>query len=360
MGEHGGSECIPSIRVVPSNGAPPARIFFSEFVRVSLKHPTQALFFARTVLWHGRAARRRARMAGEGVHVPPIAIFSVTKGATYRKEAATPTQVLTPPLLPAPWRHLMQGQNSSHDTQTAVRSAASLIRGARYLTAFTGAGISVESGIPPFRGPGGLWGKYDPRTLELSYFLGNPAAAWPTIREIFYDNFGKAKPNKAHEVLARLEAAGMLKTLVTQNIDNLHGIAGSRNIVEFHGNSAKLLCLSCGTRVAAAPALLTNLPPRCPCGGIYKPDFVFFGEGIPADAHAKAEEAARRSDVMLVIGSTGEVYPAALVPRWAFEAGARIIEVNPGKSEFTETLKTLHIALPAGEAFALIEKELFP
>ncbi len=89
--------------------------------------------------------------------------------------------------------------------------AASIIRAARYLTAFTGAGISVESGIPPFRGPGGLWGKYDPRTLELSYFLANPARAWPTIKEIFYDNFGKAKPNPAHIVLARLEVEGWVR-----------------------------------------------------------------------------------------------------------------------------------------------------
>jgi NAD-dependent deacetylase len=108
----------------------------------------------------------------------------------------------------------------------AVRSVASLIRSALFLTAFTGAGISVESGIPPFRGPGGLWGKYDPRTLELDYFLAHPETAWPVIREIFYDNFGKAKPNAAHLALARLEAAGTLKTLITQNIDILHLMCG--------------------------------------------------------------------------------------------------------------------------------------
>jgi len=107
------------------------------------------------------------------------------------------------------------------DAHQAIRVAASLIRSARYLTAFTGAGISVESGIPPFRGPGGLWGKYDPRTLEIGYFLSHPESAWPVIREIFYDNFGKAKPNKAHLALAGLEAAGTLKTLITQNIDSV-------------------------------------------------------------------------------------------------------------------------------------------
>jgi NAD-dependent deacetylase len=246
-----------------------------------------------------------------------------------------------------------------------IRDAAALIRSARYLTAFTGAGISVESGIPPFRGPGGLWGKYDPRTLELDYFLAHPADAWPVIREIFYDNFGRARPNRAHEVLARWETAGAgpdglgrLRALITQNIDNLHHAAGSRNIIEFHGNSRRLLCLACGERVDAAPSLLADLPPRCPCGGMYKPDFIFFGEGIPPQAHARSQEAAAKTDVMLVVGSTGEVFPAALVPRWASEAGAKIIEINPEPSAFTGSLADIHIALKAGEAFGLLQEEL--
>jgi NAD-dependent deacetylase len=251
------------------------------------------------------------------------------------------------------------GSNSeTADLQGRVIEAASLIRSARYLTAFTGAGISVESGIPPFRGPGGLWGKYDPRTLEIDYFLSSPARAWPVIKEIFYDNFGKAKPNKAHQVLARLEARGLLHVLITQNIDNLHYIAGSRNIAEFHGNSRKLLCLTCGKKVDAQPEIMQVLPPTCPCGGVYKPDFIFFGEGIPSEAYARSQEAAGMSDVMLVVGSTGEVYPAAQVPRWAKEAGATIIEVNPGSSAFTESITDIHIPLGAGEAFELIEKEI--
>ncbi len=245
--------------------------------------------------------------------------------------------------------------SNAHD---AVRSAAALIRSSRYLTAFTGAGISVESGIPPFRGAGGLWDRYDPRTLEIEFFLRHPEQAWPVIREIFYDNFGRARPNAAHEVLAAWEARGLLKCLITQNIDNLHYSAGSRNIVEFHGNSRLLVCLSCGARVEAHPDLLKSLPPRCSCGGIYKPDFIFFGEGIPADAHARSQEAAGRTDVMLVVGSTGEVYPAALVPRRASEAGAKIIEVNPEPSEFTSAITDIHIPLKAGVAFGLLEEEL--
>jgi NAD-dependent deacetylase len=247
---------------------------------------------------------------------------------------------------------------ATNDIKGLIRDAASCIRGARYLTAFTGAGISVESGIPPFRGPGGLWGKYDPRTLEIDYFLASPARAWPTIKEIFYDNFGAARPNSAHEALAAWEARGLLKVLVTQNIDNLHHAAGSRNIAEFHGNSRRLRCLSCGGVVDADPGILSVLPPRCACGGLYKPDFIFFGEGIPADAYARSRDAAARTDVMIVVGSTGEVYPAAYVPRWAKEAGARIVEVNPEPSAFTHGVTDIFIPLKAAEAFTLLESAL--
>jgi NAD-dependent deacetylase len=118
----------------------------------------------------------------------------------------------------------------SHPASEGIRAAASLIRSARYLTAFTGAGVSVESGIPPFRGEGGLWSKYDQRMLELDYFLAHPEKAWPVIREIFYDHFGAAKPNRAHEVLAAWETRGLLKFLITQNIDNLHHIDGSERL----------------------------------------------------------------------------------------------------------------------------------
>jgi len=244
------------------------------------------------------------------------------------------------------------------ETRAGINKAASLIRSAKHLTAFTGAGISVESGIPPFRGEGGLWSRYDPRMLELDYFLAHPDQSWPILREIFYDHFGKAKPNRAHEVLAAWEARGLLKVLITQNIDNLHYLAGSRNVAEFHGNSRQLLCLSCGARVDADPRLLERLPPRCSCGGLYKPDFIFFGEGIPPQAYEKAKEAAARTDLMLVIGSTGEVYPAALIPREAAEHGAKIIEVNPEPSSFTETITDIHIPLGAGQALDLINKEI--
>lgn len=241
--------------------------------------------------------------------------------------------------------------------EAAFREAARLIRQARHLTAFTGAGISVESGIPPFRGEGGLWTKYDPRLLEIRYFLKHPEISWPVLREIFYDHFGAARPNRAHEVLAAWEARGLLKTVITQNIDNLHFEAGSRNVVEYHGNSRTLVCLSCGARKPADSELLATLPPLCACGGLLKPDFVFFGEGIPARASTAADAAADCTDCMLVVGSTGEVYPAALVPRRARENGAVLIEINPSPSEFSADA-SVRVPFGAAEAFDLLEKEL--
>jgi NAD-dependent deacetylase len=220
-------------------------------------------------------------------------------------------------------------------TDVYVQAAEAIAASSR-LTAFTGAGISVESGIPPFRGKGGLYGRYDQRTLDIEYFHENPEASWRSIREIFYENFAGTEPNGAHLFLADLERAGRLTALVTQNIDDLHYRAGSRKVAEFHGNSRRLLCTSCGRRVDAELSIMKTLPPRCGCGGIYKPDFVFFGEGIPPEAYEAAARAASTTDCMLVIGSTGEVYPAASIPREAKRAGAVIIEINPEPSNFTE------------------------
>ena len=122
----------------------------------------------------------------------------------------------------------MDRDESNSRMPSRIKEAARLICSTRYFTAFTGAGVSVESGIPTFRGPGGLWSTYDPGMLELDYFLAHPEKSWPVIREIFCEHFGKAEPNAAHVALARLETAGQLKTLITQNIDNLHHDAGSR------------------------------------------------------------------------------------------------------------------------------------
>lgn len=217
----------------------------------------------------------------------------------------------------------------------ALCQAAALLRDARHAVAFTGAGVSVESGIPPFRGPGGLWSRMDPSFIEIDRFLAEPEDSWRRIKEIFFDFFGMARPNAAHAGLAALEAAGRIQALITQNIDNLHQEAGSREVIEFHGNSRWLLCLQCGKRIAAASERLAVLPPRCGCGGLLKPDFVFFGEGIPEKALQRSYQEASLADLFLVVGSSGEVQPACQIPLLAKNRGAKIIEVNLHRSLFT-------------------------
>ncbi|MDP4281664.1 MAG: NAD-dependent deacylase [Bacteroidota bacterium] len=248
----------------------------------------------------------------------------------------------------------------SIDQKTLI-NAANILRSSRFTTAHTGAGISVESGIPPFRGEGGLWDRYDSRLLEIDYFMENPAKSWKTIKEIFYDHFGKAKPNPAHLVLAEMERKGMLGRIITQNIDNLHQKAGSHNVFEFHGNSQRLICLHCGKTYDVDEISLDHLPPKCShCGGLLKPDFVFFGEQIPSEPLNAAYEATKISDVILIIGTTGEVMPANQIPFLAKNNGAQIIEINPKESHFTNTITDIYLEGKAGETMEQLGKILFP
>lgn len=236
-----------------------------------------------------------------------------------------------------------------------IDKVVELLKKSEFAIAFTGAGISVESGIPPFRGDEGIWNRYNPQLLEIDYFLANPKPSWQAIREIFYDFFTDAKPNAAHLALAKLEKLGILKAVVTQNIDDLHFKAGSKQVYEFHGNSQKLKCLKCGLTVEANETDLNIIPPTCSkCGGLLKPDFIFFGEGIPPLAYEKSFEAARKADVVLVIGSTGEVMPACQVPYEAKRMGATIVEINPGESNFTNQITDFHLKMGAAEAMKLI------
>ena len=243
-----------------------------------------------------------------------------------------------------------------HQTQIA----ADLLKSSRFTTAFTGAGISVESGIPSFRGPGGLWERYDPEVLDLGYLTSHPAEAWRVINELFYDHFGAARPNDAHRILVRMEREGMLGRVITQNIDNLHQAAGSTIVSEFHGTTRRLVCLSCLREYAAATVSLDHIPPECrECGGLLKPCFIFFGEGIPQAALAESYEAASISDVFLIIGTTGEVMPANQIPLLAKECGAKIIEINPEPSNYTDRVTDVFLKGKATEVMRELEGKLF-
>ncbi|MFP4469096.1 MAG: SIR2 family NAD-dependent protein deacylase [Bacteroidota bacterium] len=240
-----------------------------------------------------------------------------------------------------------------------IEEAASLIVKSKFLVAFTGAGISVESGIPPFRGAEGLWSKYDPQVLELDYFHRFPEDSWKVIKEIFYDFFGNAKPNPAHAALARLEELGLLQAVITQNIDNLHQEAGNTIVYEFHGNSQKLICTGCKKHFEAADLNFNVLPPYCAeCNALIKPDFIFFGEAIPTMAFNASMDAASKTDVFIIIGSTGEVMPANQIPIMAKHNGATIIEINPEPSRYTRLITDLHLTGTAGEVMSQLIKKV--
>jgi len=238
-------------------------------------------------------------------------------------------------------------------------TAAKYLNNSKVTVAFTGAGISVESGIPTFRGPNGLWSKYDPKILDIDYFLQNPKESWKYIKEIFYDYMQNVKPNDAHKCLANLEAKNKLKAIITQNIDNLHQLAGSKNVIEFHGTAQKLICMNCFKKYDISEISLDDLPPTCPkCWGLLKPDFVFFKEPIPKKALEESLKLAQMCDVMLVIGTTGEIQPASQIPIIAKQNGAKIIEINIEPSNYTNTITDIFLNDKATTACNNLKKEM--
>jgi NAD-dependent deacetylase len=247
----------------------------------------------------------------------------------------------------------------SATSETRLERAAALLRESTRTTAFTGAGISVESGIPPFRGPDGLWSTYDPSVLDLRRFYEAPEETWRILRKLFYEFFVEARPNRAHQVLARMEAEGLLAAVITQNIDNLHQLAGSREVYEFHGTSRRLICVECGAAHSADQVDLDTLPPRCSCTGVLKPDVVFFGEEIPPAAYQRSMEEAASADVFLVVGTTGEILPASFIPYEAKSQGAQIVEVNTEPSAFTDSITDVFLSGKGTEVFAELERRLF-
>jgi NAD-dependent deacetylase len=213
-----------------------------------------------------------------------------------------------------------------------------LIANARRIVAFTGAGMSVESGIPTFRGPGGLWRTFRAEDLATAAaFERNPKLVWE-----WYDSrrqsMAKAEPNAGHIALAGFERRATEFLLVTQNIDGLHDRAGSRNIVKLHGDIWMLRCTMCGRERQDLRAPLPDLPPYCECGGMLRPGVVWFGEFLPPGVWWKAEFAASRADVFLTIGTSAVVYPAAGLIDIAKAGGATVIEVNPQETPYSEAV----------------------
>ena len=229
-----------------------------------------------------------------------------------------------------------------------IRQAAELIRSARYLVALSGAGLSAGSGIPTYRGAGGLWTQHDtPPLLSYQEFASDPAGWWARRLAAEEDPshpvyqmkqaVDRAAPNAGHLALVELERRGVLRWVITQNVDNLHAEAGSRALLEIHGNRTRLRCLECGLRFSRDDFDLTKVPPACSeCGGVLKLDTVMFGEPIPPDVLDSCREAAETADCMLLVGTSGTVNPAARLPLVAKERGAMLIEVNPESTPLTQ------------------------
>ncbi len=214
-----------------------------------------------------------------------------------------------------------------------LRKAKELIDNSTKIAALTGAGISVDSGIPDFRSEGGLWRRYDPfEYATYERFLEDPSKFWTMGRELA-EVILKARPNPAHYALAELERQGKLIGLITQNIDNLHQAAGSKKVIELHGNYLRATCMSCGKLYVGEDVhrrvVEGEIPPRCTdCGGILKSEAILFGEPLPEEAMAEAIKICRSTDLMLVIGTSLTVYPAAYLPQLARNAGAKVILVT--------------------------------
>ncbi|MGC9333213.1 MAG: NAD-dependent protein deacylase [Anaerolineae bacterium] len=220
-----------------------------------------------------------------------------------------------------------------------IEQAAELIRRARHMVAFTGAGHSTGSGIPDFRSPGsGLWEKANPMLVASIWaFRLNPKSFYDWIQPLAKTML-TAPPNPAHYALATLEEVGILKTIITQNIDNLHQRAGSRRVLELHGHMRQATCIRCYTEVPIDSAfeklILEGKVPYCQCGGVFKPNVILFGEQLPIRVFNRAMEEARRADLILVAGSSLEVTPAADIPIVAVESGASAIIVNMQPTSF--------------------------
>jgi NAD-dependent deacetylase len=238
---------------------------------------------------------------------------------------------------------------------------AGLIREHQPCVVLTGAGVSTESGIPDFRSPGGIWARYDPMEFAtIDAFRRDPLKVWEFYARRF-EVLGHTRPNAAHHALAALERAGLVEAVVTQNVDRLHELAGSQNVIEVHGSIRTSSCLACGERASfdEVVRMLERAPaPSCPrCGSILKPDVVMFGEYLPEAAIERAAELAGSARLLLVVGSSLNVYPVAGLPQETLATGGRLAIVNNEPTPFDDRAElTIHAA--AGETLSAVCQHL--
>ena len=229
-----------------------------------------------------------------------------------------------------------------------IKLAAEDLAAAANVTALTGAGISTESGIPPFRGKGGLWERIDPMEVaHIDALMRDPVKVWTILVKEMKQIVDTADPNDAHRGLARLEKMGKLKTIITQNIDGLHQAAGNSDVIEFHGTFAWQRCMDCTRKYETSKVDISEIPPA-----------VFFGEMIPQDALWRSRQIATDCDVMLVVGTSATVQPAALMPVIAKENGAKVVEINAERTPLTDEISDYLIMGRAGDIMNRIVVEL--
>ena len=243
-----------------------------------------------------------------------------------------------------------------------IKALGSDIQNATSIVAFTGAGISAESGIPTYRGEGGLWTKYDPsKYASIGYFLQNPSYYWNFFKDVRYPILKKVKPNKAHVALFEIEKAGNFKTVITQNIDGLHQEAGSSSVLELHGTTRTIICMDCSKKYTIGEAfekLAKQIPPLCSkCDGILRPDVIFFGEMLDPETLHNAYEAVASCDLLLAVGSSLVVYPAADIPLRAKQAGAKLAIINIDSTPL-DSMADYVINEAAGKVLPQIVKDL--
>jgi NAD-dependent protein deacetylase/lipoamidase len=238
-----------------------------------------------------------------------------------------------------------------------ICKAAEIVFHSRLTLALTGAGISVESGIPDFRSAGGLWSKYDPAEYATIHaFHNDPEKIWNMLREMD-ELIARARPNAAHLGLGEMEKLGFLHCIITQNVDNLHQAGGAEKVIEYHGNSSTLSCLWCGKKYKSEEKRGEHVP-RCACLKILKPDVVFFGEPIPEEALNTSFQLASSAEAVLVVGTSAVVSPANTIPTIAKSRGATLIEMNMERTYLTETVTDIFIEGKAGETIPALVAEL--
>jgi len=246
-----------------------------------------------------------------------------------------------------------------------INKVAQMIDKAGRIVIFTGAGVSTESGIPDFRSPGGLWSKFDPDDFTIDKFM-NSALTRKKMWKLLLDGglMADATPNAAHLAIAELEKMGKLSCVITQNVDNLHQKAGNdpTRVHELHGNMQWLVCLNCGQKYPLEKLTQNlssdeNIPDCNRCSGILKPDVIFFGEALPPNVLAIATHESQECDLFIVIGSSLVVYPAANMPLYAKQNGARIVIINLGETQ-QDDIADVIIDQSAGKTMANIMSKL--